>query len=51
MNWNLFKKKAPPSYSELTQLKEEDEELNQDYYPLYTYVSDYKPPPPYSTVN
>ena len=49
---------APPAYSELTTHQpvstnadaEDEEQLvkESNYCPLYTYVSDYIPPPPYS---
>lgn len=47
---DYFLNQAPPSYSELKHLNEEnDEEINTNFYPLYAYVNDYKPPP-YSMV-
>ena len=42
--------KAPPSYGDVKKSKQVDNSKpEQDtYFPLYTYVSDYIPPPAYS---
>ena len=53
---------APPAYSDIASRKTkdrggggddengDDDEFNANFFPLYTYVSDYVPPPPYSCV-
>lgn len=40
---------APPAYADLA-LDEPDDQVQVNYSPLYTYVSDYIPPPPYASV-
>ena len=44
---------APPSYVDLKKSKQNYKDFSNDqddYFSLYTYVSDYVPPPPYSKV-